>query len=699
MKQRSTEILQQLLRNPREGISLSYLQEKYHVSEKTLKDDIEEIANFVQDGKDGDVFSFDGHEIRLGEKTVPNRLMKRLYDMTPYMYKMSAKERRIYIIITLLGTSDYYSMQQLADELFVTRNTIINDCKDVKAYLGKYHLELIARSKKGMQIQKDDYHTCQMLIDLFFDLVPQLSSIKTFYVRFLIKKLGWFYELSDIIYYMNRFMRQTNWFLVNDVLFEMAISIFVLVNELPVLNPEDKISDKSIKKMDDAELDLLGQILKYTTGKIGWEPLSLPRLRFMEVMIIKRGLVPKKIMINDFEFYGIICHFLMKISTDLRVNFLQDDMLVKSLLSHLKSMEAWSDTEFNFAQEYLENEPFAKVMTAIDDHISILESYLPYPINQKVKNSIALHICAALLRTRKSSANIRVAICCPGIMATGKYLEAQVHNYFDFQITGTFTAKELELKAESSRHEFDFVISSVQLFECHLPVVVVSPLLTFDDINRIQLMASHIDQNISDSISMSQHLLKQLNHVYEVGNDAQIEYLNTELQKILSDVYAQKLGESVLLHMMNPEHVLLTTEPMDWRMAIRKAAEKMLQDGYFEERYVEEAIHHVELYGNYIIVSPGVAVAHAGRESGVHKDGIGLLVSRDGIEFEDGEKVYLLFIFGQKDEKEYLDLFDEIIQLGQNSRALKRIAACQTIADLETAIQNTLTHKPFHDQE
>lgn len=117
---------------------------------------------------------------------------------------------------------------------------------------------------------------------------------------------------------------------------------------------------------------------------------------------------------------------------------------------------------------------------------------------------------------------------------------------------------------------------------------------------------------------------------------------------------------------------------MEWHDAMRRVSDDMIRDGFFDKTYVDEAIDNVEEYGNYIIVAQHIALAHARKEAGVHADGIGLLVCRDGIHFEDGDIVHLLFFFCQKGDTSYLDLFKEIIALGQDESHVRRLSCCPT---------------------
>ena len=125
---------------------------------------------------------------------------------------------------------------------------------------------------------------------------------------------------------------------------------------------------------------------------------------------------------------------------------------------------------------------------------------------------------------------------------------------------------------------------------------------------------------------------------------------------------------------------------------MQEASDDLRKDGYFDTKYVEEAIENVEEYGNYIIVSKGIALAHASNKgSGVYEDGISLLVAKNGIFFEDGDIVYLMFFFSQKGETDYLDLFKEIIELGKNQDNIEKIKKLGEGADVYSLIEEILS--------
>ena len=172
MKKRSVEILQRLLKVPHRGLALNRLMDDYHITEKTLRGDIQEIIDFTGASS----VLADSHTLRLKKGTDPQEIERRLEDMDLYDYKLSSEEREYYIVVELLQREDYISMQTLADDLYVTRATIVNDCKEAAAFFAEHKIPFISRNKLGMKADAGAGQRRNLLIDLFGRLLLPLQE-------------------------------------------------------------------------------------------------------------------------------------------------------------------------------------------------------------------------------------------------------------------------------------------------------------------------------------------------------------------------------------------------------------------------------------------------------------------------------------------------------------------------------------------
>lgn len=685
MRKRSTELLQRLLSSPEHILRGERLSKEYRISEKTLRNDAQEILDFVREqGLEGAV-SLDGNTLRLERRELLQPLRECLYGMDLYSYKLSLEERKTYIIVALAVQDGYYSMQKLADELYVTRNTVINDCKVVEQFLSSYPVSFIARSKKGIRLQGSRDELDQLLIGLFCFQAPSLRNENTFFTRLLMKKAGFTFLLTDVIEQMDRFTRENHIFFAKEVFFEIATVLFVKLNRTG--------GAASAPTGRPVQMDMIGRMVEYVARALGMTGLGRSDVLSIEWLILAGDFRPEVQSINDFTLYGVICHFLLEVGGELHVGLLSDDLLVKSLLSHIRNMGNWRSGAFDNRQDYASVEVFVQVQSVAEKKFYILEKFLQYQMTESMKDSIIIHICAALLRSRDNSHVCSVILSCPGSMATSKYIEAQLKRYFNLNVVDILTTRQVE-RAGGQFENVDFIVSTVEIHGSALPVAVVSPLLTLEDIGKLQRMAFQRGRHEQPETQRQYILMFRLYSIYQNADAQTILRLNEELSALLHrfpGVLPDQPRRFALLDMLKQKYIKLTGPAMEWRQAMKEASEDLLRDGYFDAGYVAQAIENVEEYGNYIIVSNGIALAHASREAGVYNDGLSLLLVRDGIRFEDEDVVYLQFFFSQKGDTDYLDLFKEIIKLGENPEYIDRFRQLENTAEVYRLMEEVLS--------
>lgn len=290
-----------------------------------------------------------------------------------------------------------------------------------------------------------------------------------------------------------------------------------------------------------------------------------------------------------------------------------------------------------------------------------------------MKKSIVIHICVSIIRTRSYAKRLSVAVVCPGSMATGKYLEAQIKNYFDFKIIGVIAANEVLHKLKETEN-VDFIISTVPIKTEEYKVLVVRPFLTMEDMNLIQKTAFEYQKkkHMIHGTSQKQMLMSRMKNIME--DQGLSDALKDKIEKVIQEYEDETKIKSAIGELLREEFVLKMDSDIDWKTGMHMAAKPLEEAGYIGPEYIETSIEHVEEYGDYIIVGDGIALAHAGKENGVYKDGLSLLVSPKGIVFSDGEtKVHLLFCFSSIGEKEYMELLREIVAIGRNKQAMNEL--------------------------
>lgn len=663
MKKRSTEILQRLIKNQSKKYSISKLAKDYHVTQRTLRNDLAEINDFLEDLHMPEIY-FDKDGILEIKPDFDRSLVEeKLYEMDMYSYKMSSDERRTFILISLLQNKTYSSMQKLAEELYVSRITILSDFENIKEYLEEFEITLVSDAGKGIAIRCGKEKKIELLIELFRKIAINIKN-DGFFQRLVLKKMKIRHSFSEIFTYLQEYTNINNIIFIDDVLYDIVIYLFSEFN-LETEDPKDRAIDSKTR------LSGMDYMMVYVGYMVDC-PVTENMLSRFRNYLEKNQLKSFVKTIDEMELYKVITHFLLEIDREMSLDLTTDSMLVDSLLIHIKNMKDWGDYEVELPKEQNIAVNYDRLEEAVEKYSDILERFLSYELSDNMKKSIVIHICVSLIRNRRYAPKLSVAIVCPGSMATGKYLEAQIKNYFDFHVIGVIAANEVLQKLEETE-PVDFIISTVPIQTQDYRVLVVRPFLTMEDMNLIQKASFECQQRRGiQPESGRKSLMSQLDAMMK--NQGVSNGLRQQIEKVIIEYEPQDEKKSAISELLKRSFIVKDETEMDWRTAMRRAA-KILEDEYYiGPEYIEESIRHVEEYGDYIIIGEGIALAHAGKEYGVYKDGLSLLVSKRGIVFSDGEtRVHLLFCFSSKGEKEYLELMKEIVTIGKTKKRMDKL--------------------------
>ena len=674
MRKRSTEILEKLILSNSKSMEVKKLITTYRISLKTLRTDVNEINDFLAEAKMSPAKLNEKEQLFLLEKDF-SKIQERLDYMDTYSYKMSREERQIYIIAELLMSEGYVTMQNLAKELNVSRNTILNDFETVKDYCLAFQVNVMMKSSKGIKIECEQKDKENLLIQIFYDLENDYME-KSFFHQLIQRKLGMKIPLEMIKEDLREYMEQQHMLVSDRVFSYVSIYLFVILNR--------KINKKrrTVEKLtgDTASDNLLNWFADKYEVSINKNDVK-DFGRYMKQHDFNISSEQKEI--NDVELYGIIVYFLQMVGEDIECSLQSDTVLIESLLEHIRTLKNWED--YDFEMPLSDELPIPKEILekTIEKNSIILERYLGYPLTKEMKESIMIHICAAFVRNLEYLNLLEVLIVCPGSMATGKYLEAQVKNYFDFRVAAVIPSRDVEEFLKSNK--IDFVISTVNVRSESVPCVKVQAQLTMNDINAIQNIAFLLGRKENKSENESRYVEQNFLDVMKTF----LEKLDaSKRDEFFDEVYAlmetkiQSTGKSILAQMLDPSKIMIKQEKITWEQGILQAADILEKKGCVGADYGQKAVENVKEYGDYIIISKGIALAHAGKESEIYKDGLSLVMCPEGIEFTEGNIVYLVFGFAVAGEKDYLKLFQEIIALGKTQKKMKEILQQKNVVSL-----------------
>lgn len=121
-------------------------------------------------------------------------------------------------------------------------------------------------------------------------------------------------------------------------------------------------------------------------------------------------------------------------------------------------------------------------------------------------------------------------------------------------------------------------------------------------------------------------------------------------------------------------------ECTDWKDAVMKSAQKLLELGYIEERYIDAMIQNIEENGPYVVLTKGFAVPHEGLDQGSIKVGMNLIRLKNPVNFdaEENDPVEFVCCLSAVDHKTHLKAFFNLVNMLQNPEFKEALRQCKT---------------------
>lgn len=677
MNQRTAEMVQ-LLNRERGEHDIAGLAQYFQVSQRTIRNDLKEINTTLQQN------GFDGVRLQSGGKLkLPDAFEKALPLLIAgdfYSYKLSKDERKRVAAAMIVNSTEYITLAAIAENLFVSRATIINDLKDIKAFVQEGNLEVLSHANKGLRAAGAESDKRAFLLKLLrpSEFENEQSAISRHVSvqagdRVIIQKI-----LSEQEHRYKRFLDDSSF---REILLYLSIMVERnLAGEFLEPQPENN-SDKYLLAQD--TLRYISQYCNVITTEDDIRYLSrmLENVRYMRHSVFGK---------NTVKIQMITRQFIASISVELGMNLNTDYDFFENLSNHLESVFSAppiSYPKIEVIEEILEDSQ--DVVEAVRNQLPSLCQYMGRMLNEMEINYIAVHVCAAIERKKNKEVAFHVIVACHAGIGTSRLLLEKLKQHFKFQIVDVISAHDAKNIDKASA---DFVISTVPLKECPIDSIVASAAFSDEDYvrvgNKIDILRSsrNLPSRVQeDKISAKGVIEKIKPVVYEVVPE-EAPVLMKKLRGVIRDYFNQsaeaeaEIFSPYLHHLLPQSNIELDVECTDWRDAVRRLAAKLLERGYIEARYIDAMIANIEENGPYVVLSPGFAMPHEGLEQGSIRLGMYLIRLKTPVDFGDEEMDPVEFVccLSAIDHKTHLKAFFNLVNMLKNAEFKKMLQESKT---------------------
>ncbi|MDB3086328.1 PRD domain-containing protein [Clostridioides difficile] len=533
------------------------------------------------------------------------------------------EERVIYIYSILLKSNDYITIQQISDELYISRGTIERDLAEVEKLLKNEGVSIYKKPSKGIKLDISERDKRQLTAKFIHKFWSRNWYIKqeqeSFYQAF--EKIqadvnGIFSEddLSIIIDILRNFSRERN-FEFSDYEFQSLVIHLAIAVER-IRKGEYIEESLYVGNIENNQMSNTTYLAKQLEQKFS---ILLPK---SEIGYINLHLVAsdqhrdttelKDTSDNHYETNTNNISNLREIIKNTLYETAYDKDLIDGLTSHVHSSINRLKYGLSIKNPYVNTikQNFSLSFEQALDLKKVIEFIYDIRINDDECAYIALHFEAFRERMKELPQNVRVVLVCSTGLGSSRLLSARIKKYFPMiKIEKILSVQELV----SSKIDADLVISTIYLELETIPTIIVSPILNESDIRTLEKNIQNVSGNTSKKYKSFKNLIFK-------------------------------------------ENILLNIEALNYEDVIKCITDNLIKKGFARDGIAESAIERESLsYTSF----QSIATPHA-NPSYIKKSNISIATLKNPITWGN-EKVEVIFFISLENDKN-LEL-DEIYEV------------------------------------
>ena len=686
MNKRSREILSQLITKTEysQTISIQDLAEMFKVSSRTIRYDIEQINDYLKENH--------LQPLNLGKQGVINtqaditKARESLSEEGFYSFKLSREERVCFSAVMMICSDDYITLSEIADQLFVSRSTIIQNLEHIKSFFRERHLYVLSHSNKGLLLEGREIDKRNLLIDMIQseNSIFKAEPIFQHLTQCLSKNLK--IDLEDISmiekiineaeHIYGRFLTDQSFVQLRNY---FQLSLYRLRKAHYVEYGDDKNSKWDMAK---GMIDQIQQFIvkEIPDTEIYYVASVLNRMKYIKKTTSNKEIVKMQVITRN---------FIEKISKDIHRNLQGDYIFYENLINHLESTFSTLGDRFainSVVDEILQRYP--EVKQATERNVYVFEEYVGRKLSEEEIAYIVVHICAAIERNKNETVRYSVVLVCNGGIGTSQLLLARLEKFFHLDVIDIIPAHDIE---NMNMDDVDAVISTISLEGKGIEYIQVDPLLTDEDCIRVGEKLSKIHPKVSEKETISeenQDSLKSLETIKDILEEDEEEIAIGKIKSVIESFF-QKKEETTLSDLLPAQAIQIGVECSDWKGAIEASAKYLLKNGAINENYIKAMIKNVMENGPYIVVAPGFALPHEALNAGASKVGMSLIRLKTPVPFgkKEMDPIEWVCCLSAINKETHLKAMFQLVNLFYNQSFRKQIKECKTGEEIYKIIE------------
>lgn len=646
LSRQSANLLYLLSKN--EISTLDTLSNKLGVSKKTVINALDELEHYLK--------GVSNCNIRLIRKSGEGiRLVDEFHDMNVVLIDLLQNQQKeilgfdngryIKEIMILLESNDYISLQKLADLMYTSKGTVINDLPYLEKILELYHIRILRTRNRGICLKGKETDIRSVFSDIIngkWDQAPiqeySFGSINSLYCLFDKEIVD---DVNELISQMITQNVELSNIQTSAILVHVMIAIQRIQKKESIQIPMEDLENLKNNSYYRICKDLTSKIEKRIRIHFSEEEICYLTLHLM----CSKRLLNEETITNglyeevDEELQKMVFEIIESISLYTNTPTQDDQNLINGLMLHLSPALQRVKNNLKINNPYL-NEMKRNYFKSFDIAIKISEILLDkYHVifDEHEIAYIAMHIQAHLERYACKNRK-KIAVVCVSGVGSSQLMLVKLKKIFD-QNVDFESVSLLDIKKAENQKKYDLIFSMIPL-ELERKVIFVNPFMSELQLQKLSGLVSNKGKN--QRYTNQQDIFKK-------------EFIHIENKKTQKDD------------------------------VIKKICKKLCECNYVTEDFEFAVLKREEFattaYGQF-------AIPH-GDVSKVLKSCIYIWVNKMGITWEkDNVNVVFLIALNKEDNSRFDDIFTRLYEMISNKQILNQIISSNTEIEILNVIEN-----------
>lgn len=466
-----------------------------------------------------------------------------LNEVTDYHYVMKGDERRSLSAIYIAVATERVTLDKLMMINDVSRNTILNDLAELREELSSYNnkIQLHATKAKGYYF---DCHPMALIQYLYKVLAGVYQGGNSSFIELFDHKLSETQGLSayfskEVLDYFHEYLFLSQASLgktinIQDSQFMLQILPFILLSYRNMqLHSETKTALKSdfnlIWKRKEYQIAKALASELYHNFKLHLDDIEVGMVAML--MLSFRKDQDHHVESQDYEqMRATIGDFIDQLELRYQLHFTHKKDLLRQLTRHCKALvyrKAYGIFSINPLTDHIK-EKYEELFAMAQSCAVILEQAWQISLTDDDVAYLTIHLGGELRHSHADWDKTKLVIVSDDGIGIQKLLLKQCQRYLpNCQIEAVFTTEQYQSVFDLM--SVDIVVSTTDALEALVPVLIVNPILSDDDI--IRLIRFSKQGRLSDSSRFSLELEKAIETI--VKDDADRYALKTKIEKLI----------------------------------------------------------------------------------------------------------------------------------------------------------------------